>query len=530
MTRGWGGRCRAHDCGEGVRSQDVYPDKAIEREILSMAIFCSNVDDGCKWEGVVRHFMGHLSECDFEKTPCVNAEQGCRANISRKNLANHLQSDCEYRPVTCQWCRETTPHKEHKAHRQTCPAALVQCDWCGKGGLTRAQRREHQQPETGDCPNMKIPRSFEPMGCKEREHSDKGMEREIPSKGILCSNVGDGCKWEGIVRHLTVHLSECDFEKIPCVNAGQGCRASISRKNLPNHLQSDCEYRPVTCQWCRETTHHKEHKAHRQTCPAALVQCDWCGKGGLTRAQRREHQQPETGDCPNMKIACSFEPMGCTERVQIESSGLDPVRCGWCGKEDLTLAELQRHQHPDTGNCSNMNIPCTFSPFGCTEMTQTGAAVDRQQNTRGLPSNVSTHVAEQHPSEGLQFRRTATDADDNVMQRPEQQPDTAPTPALHATSGAPVEQETTDPEMQRGRIIELQKKVAMLKNQRFMLLKNREMLSQGFCDAQVEQETTDSEMQRGRIIELEKEVVMLENVLCVLRKDCKMLSRTQTDT
>ncbi|XP_035665776.1 TNF receptor-associated factor 2-like [Branchiostoma floridae] len=179
-------RCRARDCGEDIRLQDVYPDKAIEREILSIAIFCSNVEDGCKWEGIVRHLMAHLSECDFEKITCINAGQGCKVLICRKNLANHLQSDCEYRPVTCQWCQETTPHKEHKDHRQTCPVAPVQCDWCGKKGLTRAQIQEHQQPETGDCPKMKIACSFEHMGCKEKmekrqlaEHLKKSVQNHL---------------------------------------------------------------------------------------------------------------------------------------------------------------------------------------------------------------------------------------------------------------------------------------------------------------------------------------------------------------
>ncbi|XP_019619276.1 PREDICTED: TNF receptor-associated factor 2-like [Branchiostoma belcheri] len=168
LTRSWGGKCKARSCGEVVQTQDVYPDKAIEREILILAIFCSNVDDGCKWEGVVRHLMEHLAECDYEKITCINAGQGCVATICRKNLANHLQSDCDYRPVTCQWCEETTPHKDMKAHKRTCPSAPVQCDWCSKKGLTRAQLQEHQHPETGNCPNMKIACSFELLGCKER--------------------------------------------------------------------------------------------------------------------------------------------------------------------------------------------------------------------------------------------------------------------------------------------------------------------------------------------------------------------------
>ncbi|XP_066294832.1 TNF receptor-associated factor 3-like [Branchiostoma lanceolatum] len=99
LTRSWGGRCGAPECGETIQLSEMWPDKAAEREVLGIAIFCNNAEGGCKWEGVVRQVMDHLSGCDFEKMNCINAGQGCNAQMCRKDMGNHLQYVCQYRHV-----------------------------------------------------------------------------------------------------------------------------------------------------------------------------------------------------------------------------------------------------------------------------------------------------------------------------------------------------------------------------------------------------------------------------------------------
>jgi len=39
---------------EEIASNQIYPDRAKEREILLLICFCTNVNFGCKWTGTVK--------------------------------------------------------------------------------------------------------------------------------------------------------------------------------------------------------------------------------------------------------------------------------------------------------------------------------------------------------------------------------------------------------------------------------------------------------------------------------------------
>ncbi|XP_078604264.1 TNF receptor-associated factor 2-like isoform X1 [Branchiostoma floridae x Branchiostoma japonicum] len=185
LTRTGEGKCTAHKCGETIKPGDqVFPDKAIEREIEVIPVVCNNVKDGCEWEGVVKQVKDHLSQCDYERLPCIHEAQGCQKSIQRKDLATHLQEECAFRTDACQWCKSSFPHNRMKEHQKSCPSAPAKCDWCGKKGLTRAQLEEHQKTETGSCPNMKIPCNFTPAGCKERMEKKHLHEHQKKSTNV----------------------------------------------------------------------------------------------------------------------------------------------------------------------------------------------------------------------------------------------------------------------------------------------------------------------------------------------------------
>ncbi|XP_078685288.1 TNF receptor-associated factor 2-like [Branchiostoma floridae x Branchiostoma belcheri] len=166
LTRPDGGKCKVPSCGQQIKIEDVFPDKAIEREIQSIEVFCNNDDDGCKWQGLLKDLKIHRDECEHEKIACIH--QDCGERIPRRDLSKHLTDNCAFRSAACQWCKEPHPFKDIAKHQESCPVAPARCKWCGKKGLTRAQLQDHQHPQTGDCPNMKLPCHFEPVGCQEK--------------------------------------------------------------------------------------------------------------------------------------------------------------------------------------------------------------------------------------------------------------------------------------------------------------------------------------------------------------------------
>ncbi|XP_078604287.1 TNF receptor-associated factor 3-like isoform X2 [Branchiostoma floridae x Branchiostoma japonicum] len=208
------GRCKIPGCNEIITLQKDSPATAI-------AVRCINVHSGCEWQGTI--LQDHLLECDYEMIPCVHDWQGCTTKILRKDLAPHLDTECDFRPENCPACDDTFNHID-----------------------------------------------------------------------------------------LTAHRGECEYEKIPCIH--KDCGERIPRKDLSKHLTDTCAFRSAVCQWCKESRPFKDIAKHQESCPMAPARCKWCGKKGLTRSQLQDHQHPQTGDCPNMKLPCHFEPTGCREK------------------------------------------------------------------------------------------------------------------------------------------------------------------------------------------------------------------------
>lgn len=60
-------------------------------------------------------------------------------------------------------------------------------------------------------------------------------DRDIQSLKVKCSNQEGGCSWEGELREMLKHVSDCTTELIPCKYASIGCKAKVLKKNLPSH-------------------------------------------------------------------------------------------------------------------------------------------------------------------------------------------------------------------------------------------------------------------------------------------------------
>ena len=66
-------------------------DKALERKIKVLDVYCSNREVGCEWVGKYDSLQEHVQgECDFVLVSCTLAPFGCKLQVPRKHLDAHV--------------------------------------------------------------------------------------------------------------------------------------------------------------------------------------------------------------------------------------------------------------------------------------------------------------------------------------------------------------------------------------------------------------------------------------------------------
>ena len=138
--------------------------------------------------------------------------------------------------------------------------------------------------------------------------------RDIQALGVRCSNVDSGCGWEGTVGTLQDHVTKCDFILVPCPN---GCEESESglilqllRKELEEHISSQCPKREYQCRDCgRKDEYGVITGLHVSECPKKLVKCpnETCSVS-LERCCVPRHVQQS---CAYTEVYCKYTSMGC---------------------------------------------------------------------------------------------------------------------------------------------------------------------------------------------------------------------------
>ena len=161
-------------CGESFLS---VPDKNLQRAISSCRVRCLKKNEGCKWEGELRHLREHLSatgDCQFVVVPCSH---GCGFSALRPLLSNHELCECPKRPVYCRYCVEfRSPWETVQEHEQVCPEALVTCP--------------------NEC-DEKVKRSLL-----------SAHVAECPLQEVTCEFAYIGCNWSGVRRNQELHLQD----------------------------------------------------------------------------------------------------------------------------------------------------------------------------------------------------------------------------------------------------------------------------------------------------------------------------------
>ena len=157
---------------------NTFCNKQINREVLSIRVYCTNKEKGCEWEGEIRDISIHLENsdgCQFEEVECPNE---CKELIQRQYLGSHVKSKCSHREVECQYCCEKVKllfadglhleecpklplpcpngcekiemilREDMEAHRKDCSLELIQCEYHSVGcdmKITRKRKPEHDE-------------------------------------------------------------------------------------------------------------------------------------------------------------------------------------------------------------------------------------------------------------------------------------------------------------------------------------------------------------------------------------------------
>ncbi|KAH3862883.1 TNF receptor-associated factor 6-like [Dreissena polymorpha] len=157
--------------------QEMFPDVAVQREILSLEVKCDQVSAGCPWHGELRDLQNHLLGCGFIEVEC---EFGCsRQKVLRCELDRH-QENCDRRPVTCEHCNDSMPCIELTRHQLLdCKKLPLGCTQCGQCGIQRGGIQRHLDL---DCPKAMVPCPYLKYGC-----THKGKRDEISNHEKMAS-------------------------------------------------------------------------------------------------------------------------------------------------------------------------------------------------------------------------------------------------------------------------------------------------------------------------------------------------------
>ena len=78
---------------------NIFANKAIDREIRELLIYCTNKEKGCKWQGELNDINKHLDSsegCPFEMIQCEYHSVGCKqGKLARKDLETHNKQRIE---------------------------------------------------------------------------------------------------------------------------------------------------------------------------------------------------------------------------------------------------------------------------------------------------------------------------------------------------------------------------------------------------------------------------------------------------
>ena len=149
---------------------DKFEDKRLKRSLYEFKVYCTNKQQGCKWEGELGELDNHLNSnpgqqnqldgCQFMQINCLH----CEELFLRSDIQLHQETACLKRPFSCEYCNkfDSTYEDVTTNHWPVCGCYSVLCsNKCGE-----TIERQNLETHVADvCPETIIDCDFEYTGC-----------------------------------------------------------------------------------------------------------------------------------------------------------------------------------------------------------------------------------------------------------------------------------------------------------------------------------------------------------------------------
>ncbi|KAK5688723.1 hypothetical protein LTS10_000701 [Elasticomyces elasticus] len=214
------------------------------------------------------------------------------------------------------------------------PVVLVECDHCfcrdciRQTWATTASAYTPLGPR-GDCPSCRTPAKLGP-----RSATSKILVNITDDLVVRCPNSEQGCK-------ATVKRGEVqDHVGIYCGYAKQECHAEDCEQPVRRRdADLGCLHYDVTCLDCRETMQKAELEAHwKAKCPDREVACPQCQEAVLSRDLDKHSRET----CPAVTVSCPGAVLGCASRSKRSQAKVHARTCTLAILAPVLQAQKQR--------------------------------------------------------------------------------------------------------------------------------------------------------------------------------------------
>lgn len=115
---------------------------------------------------------------------------------------------------------------------------------------------------------------------------DLHLKEDCRKRSILC----EYCSCDIVAEVYPNHLGVCSMVMVSCENK---CGKEIPRKNLQEHLSTECSKRLLVCEYCRTEMEAETIDQHHSSCTKHLTDCPLSRGTIVARENMKEHLDEE---------------------------------------------------------------------------------------------------------------------------------------------------------------------------------------------------------------------------------------------
>uniref|UniRef100_A0A1X7V582 RING-type E3 ubiquitin transferase n=1 Tax=Amphimedon queenslandica TaxID=400682 RepID=A0A1X7V582_AMPQE len=123
---------------------NYFKDGGINRKVIALKVHCTNSEEGCEWQGTINEtgtsIDTHLNSCTYQLY--CNQKGRYKLITSRSHYA-----ECPDLSIQCsnEGCNMIPRRRSQASHNETCPKAIVPCEYNTVGCEKRMKREEQEK-------------------------------------------------------------------------------------------------------------------------------------------------------------------------------------------------------------------------------------------------------------------------------------------------------------------------------------------------------------------------------------------------